>query len=124
MEESVIVTEVNRVTTATTKVNDMIDTENTNSIPCNWNFVAKKLKENENSSHKILIYTVTWNLKGEISTKDEIKLLLGSTLKSSSSLEQNKFFHIYAIGTQECLRSIFSSFFNSDKEEWINLIKY
>jgi hypothetical protein len=39
-------------------------------------------------------------------------------------LERNSKYLIYAIGTQECMRSIFKSFFISDKKEWINFIGY
>jgi len=32
-------------------------------------------------------------------------------------------YKIYSIGTQESMRSIFHSFFNSNKDEWIRLLR-
>ena len=91
------------------------------SLPENWKFVANKLKESENKAENILrIYAVTWNLKGEVCTDEELRLLLSKTNKRIS---KDKYYHIYAIGTQECMRSIFSSFFNSSKDEWLSMIQ-
>jgi hypothetical protein len=81
-------------------------------IPRNWKFVDNILRNNQKET--ILIYTVSWNLKGEIATKEEVKALL---------YKPETFYHFYVINTQECLRSILSSFFNSNKDEWINMIK-
>ena len=82
------------------------------AIPKDWKFVDKILRNNQKET--ILIYTITWNLKGEIATKEEVKALLS---------KPETFYHFYVINTQECLRSILSSFFNSNKDEWINMIK-
>jgi hypothetical protein len=84
------------------------------NFPSNWNYVAKSFKSKTNEE-TCLIYCVTWNLKGRIATEDEIKLLL--------QIKSGKFFHFYAISTQECMRSIFSSFFFDSKDDWIKLIQ-
>lgn len=84
------------------------------SIPKDWKFVDKILRNNQKET--ILIYTVTWNMKGETATKEEVKAILQKP-------ENNSYYHFYVISTQECLRSILSSFFNSNKDEWINMIK-
>jgi hypothetical protein len=61
---------------------------------------------------KLNIYTVTWNLNGKLATQQEIRRLL----------PKDKKYHIYAIGSEECMRSIFKSFFISDKTEWEKMI--
>jgi hypothetical protein len=61
---------------------------------------------------KLNIYTVTWNLNGKLATEQEIRALL----------PKDKKYHIYAIGSEECMRSIFKSFFISDKTEWEKMI--
>lgn len=54
------------------------------------------------------IYTVTWNMGGKSATKNEMELLL----------PKDKFYHMYAIGSEESMRSILKSFFIADKSEW------
>jgi hypothetical protein len=117
-------------------------------IPQNWKFVSDSLKENDNIRESLLIYTATWNMKGQKPTEEEIKLILpkelvdnqitkdsnnlvnnvntsSSTLGSSpkKQTKKDKFYHIYAIATQECMRSIFSSFFNSNKDDWLKMLQ-
>jgi hypothetical protein len=76
------------------------------------------LKEKDKSSIKLLstisIFSVTWNLYGKSATPCDIQLLL----------PKDKKYHIYAIGSEECMRSIFKSFFYSDKSDWEKMITY
>jgi hypothetical protein len=58
-------------------------------------------------SMNLSIYTLTFNLNGKIATYEDIAKLL----------KKDKKYHIYAIGSEECMRSIFKSFFLSDKSE-------
>ena len=57
------------------------------------------------------VYTVTWNMFGQTSSSKEIDLLL----------PKDNFYHIYAIGTEECMRSILFSMFYNDKSAWEEL---
>ena len=57
---------------------------------------------------KLKICCLTWNMHGQLPSSEEVKLLLNP----------HKNFDIYAIGSEECLRSIFKSLFYSDKTEW------
>ncbi len=137
-------------------------TQTLESIPQNWKFVANTIEENDNIRESLLIYTVTWNLKGQKPTDEELKMILPklnrnnlnsrrysdknkneikneinvnanyintntkteSPLKENkNSMKGNKFYHIYAITSQECMRSIFSSFFNSNKDEWLKMLQ-
>jgi len=54
-------------------------------------------------------------MKGKKPSKEEIKLLLNRN--------SGKLYHLYVIGTQECMRSIFSSLFYSNKSDWVNMIQ-
>ena len=58
--------------------------------------------------NKLKICCVTWNMHGLIPSLEEVQQLLNP----------HKNFDIYAIGSEECLRSIFKSLFFSDKTEW------
>jgi hypothetical protein len=62
-------------------------------------------------TERLSIHCVTWNLYGKTATKDDIKALL-----------PEKKYDIYAIGSEECMRSIFKSFFYSDKTHWEQMI--
>jgi hypothetical protein len=57
------------------------------------------------------IYTVTWNLFGKTASSADIKALL-----------PEKKYDMYVIGSEECMRSIFKSFFYSDKSHWEKMI--
>jgi hypothetical protein len=99
---------------------DLINSSINEKTPSNWKYISETLKENSKQNliklhESLLIYTVTWNLKGEKPSRDELKLVLPKI--------KGKDYHFYVIGTQECMRSIFSSFFNSNKDEWIKIIK-
>ena len=61
-----------------------------------------------NNHRKIKICCLTWNMHGLMPSKEQVNLLL----------EPHKNFDIYALGSEECLRSIFKSLFVSDKSEW------
>jgi hypothetical protein len=51
---------------------------------------------------------------GQYATRNEIEILL----------PKDKFYDIYAIGTEECMRGILTSFFYNDKSAWEKLAKY
>ena len=74
----------------------------------NSNINQKYLKFN-----KLKICCVTWNMHGLNPTQKEIESLLDPHPK----------FDIYAIGSEECLRSIFKSLFYSDKTIWEDNLK-
>ena len=67
--------------------------------------------ETSNNSDKLLIYTLTFNMKGKIPSKEEITLLF-------PNINEIEKFDIYIINTQECLRSITASMFINSKDEW------
>jgi hypothetical protein len=85
-----------------------------NFKPKNWKFLAKTLVD-VSEEEKLLIYTVTWNMMGLCPDINDVENLLMK--------KQKKFFHIYAVSSQECMRSIFYSFFNSNKDQWILLLQ-
>lgn len=60
------------------------------------------------------VYTVTWNLYGKKGTEKELINLI----------PKNRFYHIYAIGTEECMRSILVSLFYSNKSLWEKVVQY
>ena len=80
------------------------------------NIIINEEEEEKNSnisiisakSNKLKLCCITWNMHGLSPSQNEIKSLL----------EPHKNCDIYAIGSEECLRSIFKSFFYSDKSEW------
>ena len=57
---------------------------------------------------KLKICCITWNMHGLLPNQEQVNQLL----------DPHKNFDIYAIGSEECLRSIFKSLFISDKSEW------
>ena len=57
---------------------------------------------------KIKICCLTWNMHGLVPTEEQVQKLLNRHLN----------YDIYAIGSEECLRSIFKSLFYSNKSEW------
>ena len=61
-----------------------------------------------NNERKIKICCLTWNMHGLVPTDEQVQKLLNRHLH----------YDIYAIGSEECLRSIFKSLFYSDKSEW------
>jgi len=66
-------------------------------------------------SRKLKICCLTWNMHGLLPTDDQVQQLLNP----------HKNYDIYAIGSEECLRSIFKSLFLCDKTEWeVRLAKY
>ena len=80
---------------------------------------------NQQINESLLIYVLTWNLHGKIPELDELKKILSLTTKENSiqnSYQKSRKFDLFVINTQECLRSIGASFFNSSKEDWINVL--
>ena len=61
-----------------------------------------------NKNRKLKICCLTWNMHGLMPNQEHLNQLL----------QPHKNFDIYAIGSEECLRSIFKSLFVSDKSEW------
>ena len=66
-----------------------------------------------NNNGNLLIYVLTFNMKGRTPSESDIPLLFPHDI--------NKF-DLFVISTQECLRSILSSMIISSKDEWINLL--
>ena len=71
------------------------------------------INQNYFKSKKLKICCETWNMHGLNPTQKEIESLLDPHQK----------FDIYAIGSEECLRSIFKSLFYSDKTIWETNLK-
>jgi NAD(P)H-flavin reductase len=70
-------------------------------------FPFKKIHET------VTIYTVTWNLYGKTASLTELIKLI----------PKNEFHHIYAIGTEECMRSILMSMIYANKSPWEKLVQ-
>ena len=89
-----------------------------NEIPKNWSTLSKLIKKKKNekkiiNENDLQIYIVTWNIHGKKPLKHHLDLIL----------PKDKYYDMYIISTQECMRTIEASFFNDSKEEWINLLK-
>ena len=80
----------------------------------------------EEISESLLLYVLTWNIHGKFPEGEEIKKILPKKTKENScdnAYQKSRYFDLYVINTQECLRSIGASFFNSSKEDWVNALK-
>ena len=80
----------------------------------------------EEISESLLIYVLTWNIHGKFPEGEEIKKILPKKTKENSFenfYQKSRYFDLFVINTQECLRSIGASFFNSSKEGWVNALK-
>lgn len=80
----------------------------------------------EEISESLLLYVLTWNIHGKFPEGEEIRKILPKKTKENScdnSYQKSRYFDLYVINTQECLRSIGASFFNSSKEDWVNALK-
>ena len=80
----------------------------------------------EEISESLLLYVLTWNIHGKFPEGEEIKKILPKKTKENSSensYQKSRYFDLFVINTQECLRSIGASFFNSSKEDWVNALK-
>ena len=73
------------------------------------NYINTKITK----SNKLKICCITWNMHGLLPTQHQIKCLL----------DPHKNYDIYAIGSEECLRSIWKSLFYSDKSMWETSLK-
>ena len=97
---------------------EMEDKENI--IENNINNINNNISDNIISSssdvkknRKLKICCLTWNMHGLVPNEEQIQKLL----------DPHKNYDIYAIGSEECLRSIFKSLFYSDKSEWESKLK-
>ena len=80
----------------------------------------------EEISESLLIYVLTWNIHGKFPEGEEIQKILPKKTKENSPenfYQKSRYFDLFVINTQECLRSIGASFFNSSKEGWVNALK-
>ena len=80
----------------------------------------KKPEENTEVD-KLRLHYVTWNLQGQVNNQlsqaakpEELSLIL----------PKKEFYHIYALGTEECMRSILASFFYANKTSFEELLQY
>ena len=83
-------------------------------------------KIDEEITESLLIYVITWNLHGKFPELNEISKILPKKKKENSSennYQKSRSYDLFVINTQECLRSIGASFFNSSKEDWENALK-
>ena len=86
----------------------------------------KQSKIEEEINESLLVYVLTWNLHGKFPELGEIgKILPKKTEENSANncYQKSRSFDLFIINTQECLRSIGASFFNSSKEDWVNALK-
>ena len=80
----------------------------------------------EEISESLLLYVLTWNIHGKFPEGEEIRKIIPKKTKENSSdnyYQKSRKFDLFVINTQECLRSIGASFFNSSKEDWVNALK-
>ena len=73
------------------------------------------INEKITKSNKLKLCCITWNMHGLNPSQNEINALLNPHKK--------KDYDIFAIGSEECLRSIFKSLFYSDKTIWEDNLK-
>ena len=86
----------------------------------------KQSKIDEEITESLLIYVLTWNLHGKFPELNEFAKILPKKTKENSAennYQKSRSFDLFVINTQECLRSIGASFFNSSKEDWVNALK-
>ena len=88
---------------------DMIE----NNININITNGIFSSSSNLKTNRKLKLCCLTWNMHGLIPNDEQVQNLLNP----------HKNYDIYAIGSEECLRSIFKSFFFSDKSEWETKLK-
>ena len=103
-------------------LNQMNLSDNENISVINDN--QSKLDEEINES--LLIYVLTWNLHGKFPEINEFRKILPKRTQENSAennYQKSRSFDLFVINTQECLRSIGASFFNSSKEDWENALK-
>jgi hypothetical protein len=65
-------------------------------------------------------------LHGKFPELDDFAKILPKKTKENSAennYQKSRSFDLFVINTQECLRSIGASFFNSSKEDWVNALK-
>ena len=99
---------------------NLSDNENISVINDNQSKIEEEINES------LLIYVLTWNLHGKFPEINEFKKILPKTTKENSAennYQKSRSFDLFVINTQECLRSIGASFFNSSKEDWENALK-
>ena len=80
----------------------------------------------EEISESLLLYVLTWNIHGKFPEGEEIRKIIPKKTKENSPenyYQKSRHFDLFVINTQECLRSIGASFFNSSKEDWVNALK-
>jgi len=78
-----------------------------------WAFENEKFLEYPAETDSLKILVVTWNTYGQKP---------GDVLEQLLNLSKTDH-HIIAVGTQECMRSIFASMFVDSKDEWIDMLK-
>ena len=86
----------------------------------------KQSKLDEEINESLLVYVLTWNLHGKFPELGEIgKILPKKTGENcvNNCYQKSRSYDLFVINTQECLRSIGASFFNSSKEDWVNALK-
>ena len=99
---------------------NLSDNENISVINDNQSKIDEEINES------LLIYVLTWNLHGKFPEINELRKVLPKRTKENSAennYQKSRSFDLFVINTQECLRSIGASFFNSSKEDWENALK-
>ena len=102
------------------KVINLSDNEDISVINNNQLIIDEEISES------LLLYVLTWNIHGKFPEGEEIKKILPKKTKENSAencYQKSRYFDLFVINTQECLRSIGASFFNSSKEDWVNALK-
>ena len=99
---------------------NLSDNENISVINDNQSKIDEEINES------LLMYVLTWNLHGKFPEINEFRKVLPKRTKENSAennYQKSRSFDLFVINTQECLRSIGASFFNSSKEDWENALK-
>ena len=101
---------------------------------CSWDqFYSEKTKKQ--TEEDLIIYCITFNMKGKAPNKEDMKILLpkkriniSKTINKNltnniNSDESDSEYNMYIINTQECMTTIFKSFFTDKQQDWIDMIK-
>ena len=102
--------------------NKMIDDIGTSQLP----FIIKNQRQNDRYCYAALRLNIGMRpaLTHVFYDKKSKKSLVFDYLDGKECrMNQPLYFGLFVINTQECLRSIGASFFNSSKEDWVNALK-
>lgn len=80
---------------------------------------SQDLKKKETCLNVLI---ATWNMNGQVPGAN-LDQMLGRTMGAENAVDSDSLYHIIAVGTQECARSIEQSVLLPSKEEWEQELK-